>query len=261
MIDRPREAAVLCARAADLWAWVEDTMGQALALEELALAELDAGRPDEARAAIGRATALRETNGPWADPPHADLRRGAVLHELGRPEEARRALASGRERAVLAGLPTTAYDSALGWVLLELGQPEEGLALLASSERTYRAAGHAFNTALLASHAAFGRILAGRREATEELGGLLGEPAEHAPLGMRLVHGVRAAAAGRSGRREEAEHHLRRWAPAAEARLAVARPLDALFRAAVEGREPPEDVGLASSVYRVARACFATGRR
>jgi hypothetical protein len=205
---------------------------------------------------IGRAEALRETNGPWADPPHADLRRGTVLHDLGRAEDGHRALAHGRERAVLAGLPTTAYDAALGWVLVELGRHDEGLELLAGAERTYRAAGHAFNAALIEGQATLGRVLAGRTAELQDLGASVCEPPEHAPVAMRLVHGVLAAVAGRAGRRDEADAHLRRWAPAAGTRLALARPLDAVFRHAVAGGPPPPDVGLPSAVYRVARACF-----
>ncbi|MCB9686576.1 MAG: winged helix-turn-helix domain-containing protein [Alphaproteobacteria bacterium] len=259
IVDLPDRAREACTLAIEHWAWLEDTMGEALAWEELSLSCLDDGDAVAARSAIDRGQALRELNGPWADPPHADLRRGTVLQELGELDRAAAVLRHGRERARLAGLPYLAYDTALGWVEAERGNDADATRLLTESERAWRAAGHALNDALVTTYRILGSATAGRTDEAAELALRTPPAPAGATFGQRLRNGVTAGLLGRLGRRDEARRHLAWWEPSAHGAKAVARPLHELFTACVEGRRAPPDPDLPSSISRMAWRTLARG--
>ncbi len=243
-----------CLKAVDRWAWIEDTTGEARAWEELALAALEAGRPADAVAAIERSGALRETNGPWADPPYAELRRGTVLHELGRLEASGLVLRAGRRRALESGLPLTTYDGALGWLLAEEVGGDEGLALLTEAERTWRAAGHALNLGVVRAHRTLALAAAGRWDEAADEWSRAATPPPAAPPGHRVEHAVHALVAIRTGR--DPEPALARWRTAAPAREVALRQLGALVEALAAGRDLPSEPATPSSLLRVARRVF-----
>jgi DNA-binding winged helix-turn-helix (wHTH) protein/tetratricopeptide (TPR) repeat protein len=256
LLDRPDEAIDACLHAAEGWAWVEDTMGEALAWEELALANLDAGRAEPARVAIERGAALRETNGPSADPPHAELRRGTVLHELGALAESRSVLTAGRRRAEIAGLPPTAYDAALGWLDVEEGAFDTALERLQDAERVWRASGHGYNTSVLAAHRCLALTASGRAAEALALVDRAPAPDEGAPFAVRLVHGLGALLAHQLGDRARAERSAAAWAPAAGVPVALAPALQGLIAATLAGTALPERPAVPSALLRVVWRAF-----
>ena len=134
----------------------------------------------------------------------------------------------------------------------ERGDEEEAERLLAEAERAWRAAGHVFNDTLVTSYRILASAARGRTEEAAAIAARSPPPADTSTFGPRLRHGLAAGLLGRLGRRDEARRHLAMWTPAAASPKAVARPLHALFVAAVEGRGAPPDPGLPSSVARMA---------